>query len=161
MSVSTTAGRRAVAAERRREAMRLRCEGQTLREIGRQLGISRQSAQRHVRGALDQLAAETRDATAGLRALELSRIDTAWAAIWPDVERGDLQAIDRMLRLSERRCRLLGLDAPTRIAPTDPSGNREFAGTGGLSALLAAVLTEDNLSPDHAPEGRDNPRTSA
>jgi hypothetical protein len=27
----------------------------------------------------------------------------------------------------ERRCKILGIDAPTKIAPTDPSGTKEYA----------------------------------
>lgn len=38
----------------------------------------------------------------------------------------------------ERRCRLLGLDAPQKVAPTDPSGTREY----GNSGLVAALLTD-------------------
>lgn len=52
-----------------------------------------------------------------------------------------LQGIDRCI---ERRCKLLGLEAPAKIAPTDPTGKREYQG-GGLSALLeqARLVTRD------------------
>jgi AraC-like DNA-binding protein len=36
-----------------------------------------------------------------------------------------LQAIDRVVKVSERRARLLGLDMPTKTALTDPSGEKE------------------------------------
>lgn len=36
-----------------------------------------------------------------------------------------LQAIDRVVRVSERRARLLGLDMPTKTALTDPTGEKE------------------------------------
>jgi AraC-like DNA-binding protein len=36
-----------------------------------------------------------------------------------------LAAIDRLLRIQERRSRLLGLDKPTKIAATDPDGEKE------------------------------------
>ena len=36
-----------------------------------------------------------------------------------------LQAIDKVLKISERRSRLLGLDMPTKVAATDPSGEKE------------------------------------
>lgn len=35
-----------------------------------------------------------------------------------------LAAMDRLLKISERRARLLGLDAPTKTALTDPSGDK-------------------------------------
>lgn len=37
-----------------------------------------------------------------------------------------LQAMDRILKIMERRAKLLGLDMPTKIAPTDPSGEESF-----------------------------------
>ena len=37
-----------------------------------------------------------------------------------------LQAMDRILKIMERRAKLLGLDMPTKIAPTDPSGEKSF-----------------------------------
>lgn len=35
---------------------------------------------------------------------------------YPLAAKGDLQAIDRVLKIGERRAKLLGLDAPTRTA---------------------------------------------
>ena len=32
--------------------------------------------------------------------------------------------MDRLLKISERRARLMGLDAPTKTALTDPSGDK-------------------------------------
>jgi hypothetical protein len=44
--------------------------------------------------------------------LELDRMDAALKAIWPAVQDGNLQAMDRWLRLSAERRKMLGLDAP-------------------------------------------------
>ena len=54
--------------------------------------------------------------------MELRRLDLATYAIWNDVQDGKLNAIDRMVRLMERRARLLGLDAPTRQELVGPDG---------------------------------------
>lgn len=35
-----------------------------------------------------------------------------------------LAAIDRLLKIEERRAKLLGLDKPTKIAPTNPDGDK-------------------------------------
>ena len=51
-----------------------------------------------------------------LLALELSRLDGLLAKVYPMAAQGDLQAVDRVLKICERRARLLGLDAPTRTA---------------------------------------------
>lgn len=142
MSQSTTGPRRTTAADRRRQAMQLRTQGLSFQRIGDALGISRQSAHKHVQRALAELARETEQAVRELRALESERLDRALAVIWPQVEAGHLGAIDRMLRIGERRARLLGLDAPTRIAPTDPSGTAEYSSPRGMAALLASLQDE-------------------
>lgn len=36
-----------------------------------------------------------------------------------------LQAVDRLIKISERRAKLLGLDLPAKIALTDPTGEKE------------------------------------
>jgi hypothetical protein len=43
-------------------------------------------------------------------------------ALWPQVLKGNQGAIDRALRVMERRAKLLGLDAPTRQEVTGAEG---------------------------------------
>ena len=45
------------------------------------------------------------------------------AAIVDDGPR--LAAVDRLLKIQERRARLLGLDKPTKVAPTTPDGEKQ------------------------------------
>jgi len=54
------------------------------------------------------------------------RIDRAQAAIWDQVIKGNHGAIDRFVKLSERRSRILGLDAPAKMALTDPTGEKAY-----------------------------------
>ena len=80
---------------------------------------------------------------------EVAGLNAAQAAMWPKVLRGDTIAIERYVRLSERRCKLLGLDAPVQseikaeVAVTvegrQPDYNPEFAGVmfGALKELGA------------------------
>lgn len=46
--------------------------------------------------------------------MELDRLDAMFLAIAGRAAQGDVAAIDRALRIQERRARLLGLDAPTQ-----------------------------------------------
>ena len=46
-----------------------------------------------------------------------------------------LAAIDRAIKLMERRARLLGLDAPTKMAPTNPEGDKPYVVTIQASPL--------------------------
>ena len=63
----------------------------------------------------------------GLRVLEEYRLDALLMVLWPQVMGGDQGAVDRVLRVMQRRAALRGLDAPTKVAPTDPTGEKEYA----------------------------------
>ena len=54
--------------------------------------------------------------------LELVRLDAYLLNLEEDIADGDPVAISAALRISESRRRLLGLDAPQKIAPTSPDG---------------------------------------
>ena len=95
------------------QATMLRLAGLTYAQIGEQLGgVSDDTARLAVKRHLDR--AEVWSA-AELRKVENARLDRAQAAIWTKVLNGDLAAVHAFLRLSERRSRLNGLDAPTSI----------------------------------------------
>lgn len=101
-------------AERDAAAARLRSQGLTYQEIAERLGFADPSgARRAVERGLDAIRAEGAEA---LRELELHRLDLLHQRAWSELTRDDedsqpLQAIDRLLRIQERRARLLGLDA--------------------------------------------------
>lgn len=40
---------------------------------------------------------------------------------------GDPRYMNVLLSIIERRCKLLGLDAPTKVAPTDPTGDKPYS----------------------------------
>jgi hypothetical protein len=122
-----TTGTTLTAAQRRQAVLDLRIQGDTFSEIGRKLGITKQSAFGHVCRALDELAKGSKDRTAELRALEGERLDALAHVLWPRAthsQNPDLVAVDRMLRIMDRRAKLFGLDMPTKVAPTTPDGER-------------------------------------
>ena len=63
--------------------------------------------------ALAKLQAESLSNIEDWRAQELARLDRMQVGLWPQVIKGNHGAIDRVLRIMERRARLLGLDAAT------------------------------------------------
>jgi uncharacterized Rossmann fold enzyme len=50
-----------------------------------------------------------------VRNLELDRLDFALEPLWIGVEAGDIPAIDAMMKIMERRSKMLALDAPRRL----------------------------------------------
>jgi len=109
---SPTAPKMATSAQRRVQALELRKAGYTYEQIGVDLGISTSMAYKHVVKALRIIHDKTSEATEELRTLEVQRIDRLFEVMYKKAEKGDHNAIDRCLRLMERRAKLLGLDAP-------------------------------------------------
>jgi uncharacterized protein YicC (UPF0701 family) len=50
-----------------------------------------------------------------VRQIEIDRLDKLQQAMWPQAMEGHPAAIDRIIRIMERRAKLLGLDAPTKL----------------------------------------------
>ena len=104
--------RKSVERSRRVEALSLRIAGLTYEQIADRLNISKDGARDLINRTLDraenQVVQEMRD-------LEGARLDRSQAAIWSKVLEGDVKAVDSFLRISQRRARLFGLDAPTAI----------------------------------------------
>ncbi|TCO47314.1 hypothetical protein [Actinocrispum wychmicini] len=102
--------RQAAAAERRGRALELRKAGASYEQIAQQCGYShRATAHRAVTQALASVADEL---AADVRTLELSRLDSMLMGLWRAARDGDASAVDRVLKIMERRAKILGLDTP-------------------------------------------------
>ena len=131
---SATAGTRLSAAERRKQILKLRRYGMPFSEIAEHVGCTPQYCHKVVRAYLDKLSDEMAEDVKQMRRLEAERLDAAHRAAWPKAIKGDLRAIDRVLRIMERRAKLFGLDAPQRRELTGKDGTPLVG--GGLAALL-------------------------
>lgn len=120
-------------AEKRCKALRLRKAGLGYEAIAQKVGYSNPgSAYKAVQQALKATLREPAD---DVRILEAERLDRLMLGLWKQASGGDTDAVDRVLRIMDRRARLLGLDAPPK-APIPPQ-----PGTG---------------PPDDAPRSPDN-----
>ena len=113
---SPTAQRRIEAKERALKALELRKKGVRYEQIAQQLGYSnRGNAHKAVMKELELLAKECREEAAQVRDLELQRLDDLFLAAWKAIADGSESAIDRALRVSESRRKLMGLDAAQKV----------------------------------------------
>ena len=128
--------RRAKQSARRTEALTLRLAGLSYEQIGTKLGIQEDSARDLVERTLSTAHNRAADSE---REVENARLDRAQAAIWTRVLEGDLKAVDTFLRLSQRRARMNGLDAPTNI---NVSVNVRAEMEQALATLEQVVLGE-------------------
>lgn len=142
-------------AERRYQAFDLRMKGHSFRDIGRKLGISHTAAHKHVQKGLENLARTTEDKANMLMLMEVARIDRLHQGCWDDAINGDLQAIDLVLKLMERRAKLFGLDAPNKVAQTNVEGTEsrhdqmtEEEVDARIEELLQKISDEQRESED-------------
>lgn len=102
-------------AVRRGQALELRIAGASYRAIGAQLGTSAKTAFYDVQRELAALEKVRRGRAEDLKGIELARLDRMTLALGRKVTGGEERAITAMLRVMERRARLLGLDAAQKL----------------------------------------------
>lgn len=101
------------ARERQTRALELRLKGHEYEEIAEMVGYSdKAAAYNGIRAVLDRREAEGVDQ---MRTIEGARLDKVQSVLWPLVEQGDLAAIDRLLKVMQRRANLYGLDLAGRV----------------------------------------------
>jgi len=148
----TPKAKRAEVAERRQKAIALRLAGMDWQTIAGRLGYAdRGSACKDVARALEANLAEQSQAADTLREVESLRLDRLQAAAWPAAVKGDLKAIETVLKVIDRRARLHGLDHPVRTEITGADGGPlafQAVDPAELEALIAAT---SRLDVDRAP----------
>ena len=111
--------------ERRFRAFELRKAGASYRAITRQCGVSVETAWSDVQSELLALRQLTVKLAEDVRELELRRLDDWTLALTPKARTGDTKAIMTLVRVAERRARLLGIDSPIEVTETQlPSVQR-------------------------------------
>jgi hypothetical protein len=103
------------------QALDLRTANCSYEQIGKSMGLSKARAYQLVMAGMEDLDASVKEAAEHLRALEVRRCDALAMKLWP--QSGNPRVTDSILRIMERRARLLGLDAPAKVAETDAAGN--------------------------------------
>lgn len=136
------------AIDRQRAVLQAILEGATLAEAAAAAGYAgRQGAQQARDGALAELDAKVQNLADEYRAQAEQRLATALRAIWAQVKKGNLTAIDRYVRIENRWSKMRGGDAPVKASLQNPDGSPLL---GANDALLAKL---DDLANRFAPPG--------
>jgi len=136
----------------RAEIARLHLQGQTQERIAQALNLSRPTVAREIKILIDLWRERAIADVSGVRGQELAKLDQISAEAWAGWQRsqqertgrvveesgrqganrrariethsqnGDPQFLQTLLRVAERRAKLLGLDPPQKAAITDPEG---------------------------------------
>lgn len=96
-------------------ALELRRAGHGYQSIADHLGCSLAAAHGYVKDAMAEAKAQIDADATELKSEELSRLDGMLIGLWDAAKMGDYAAIDRVLKIMERRSKLLGLDAPVKV----------------------------------------------
>ena len=138
---------RAVAAHRRAQVVELATTTDlTYAQIAERVAYKhRGNVSRALWQALDERTAEAVDE---LRALELHRLDQLQRALWDDAMEGDVRAAEAILKIVDRRIRLLGLA---------PKPGRHAA----VSDAPAVVVSPADLGALLEQQGRERQRGEA
>lgn len=131
--------------QKRTRAWELRVRGWNIREIARELRVTRETAHRYLIRETEEMATRRRELADHYVDCSLDQIDTVLrrALDLLDAE-SDMAAAQVVLRAIERKARLLGLDAPTRIEATGAAG-APLVPTPDESAQMAALLADDRI----------------
>lgn len=126
-----------ISARRRMSAMQLWRSGVSIAEIARRLEVTRQQALKLVRREVEVVVQENDPDL--VRTLHTEALMDVWYALYRPAAEGDIESIDRFLRVEERIARLLGLDlaeGPGDRLP-EPAPARSATPTNGAAAQSA------------------------
>lgn len=98
--------------ERREQAIQFRRAGLSIRAIATRLNVDPSTIHDDLKVMMAEAVKENVNNADQMRTLELDRLDDMLVRIQSQVIKGDLKAIDRAIRISEQRAKLLGLYAP-------------------------------------------------
>lgn len=115
------------------QILRMSKEGKTVREIAAVLDVSKSQVHRRLHAAV---RAEIAPVAHEYIDIEEGRLDHLWQALQPGIAHREVDAINAAIKLSARRCRLLGLDAPESIDVT------HTANLDVTAELVADTLSE-------------------
>lgn len=122
--------------------LQLRQRGYSYAEVAQACGCSVAGAHKACARAMARLEQQCDDEARDLRRLQLLRLEHALVQLAPQIEEGQLGAIDRLVRVLERQARLLGLVSPEQ---TKAKLDLQLAGGPGPAAEEVANMTREEL----------------
>lgn len=141
--------------EREAEVLKLRRAGLTFDMIAKRVGYAdasgahlayERACKRIVYAEVEQVRKEEQD-----------RLDIAQAAVWAGVLQGDIPSITALIRIMDRRAKLLGLDMPTRVQQEvtvwNGDGNLDKEIQDLIQRLAASDSGEGVLADEQGAEG--------
>jgi hypothetical protein len=139
----------ALVSKRRAQAIALRMAGMDYATIAERLDYaSPQAASKDLYRAMRSYREEEESKVEEWRQLESQRLDRLQAAAWGKALKGDLKAIETVLKVISQRSKLLGLDMPLRAEVSGPNGGAVPVGPVGIAQLRELIRTAGDPDPE-------------
>lgn len=144
-----------LAETRKRDALELRLRGHSYMDIGEQLGITLEGARQCVKKALAEVREQAAESAIEVREQEAARLDRMLLRLETLLEQSadDVTAAlaiqDRMLRVQDRRAKLLGLDLQ-RVELTGANG-----GAIQIAAIQRVIVDPGHVVVDVTPQKKE------
>ena len=137
-----TSPKKLTEAARHLEILTLRRAGGTYRSIAERFGITRQAAYKNVKRELDEVRRESRESAQEILELDLDRLDAMFLGLWNAATTGHLGAVDRAVRIIERRSKMAGNENRGGAVPVNVN-----LGVG-VQITAMGIMDMANLSDD-------------
>lgn len=162
----------ATAREMEARCIQLRQRGQEISEIGQELGLSTSKVNGAIRRALSRTEALVDSEADNLKRIELRTLNELQSAVYGNavgdtvrmvtygdtevpVKMVDYKAVEVVLKIQERRAKLLGLDAPKEF-------KADIKTTHGIDSQIEDLIRKRSTGGVvPGPEGLDGPRGQA
>lgn len=93
-----------------KDALQMRIEGMTYKEIGEALGVATSTAFKYIQKSLREMEWERDEEAANYRRIVLERNETMIAGLLPEAQSGSHRAVDQVLKVQEQTMDLLGIE---------------------------------------------------
>ena len=126
MAQSSTSVQRTTGAERRVQALKLRQQGLTYREVGDRLGVSGERARAIIKDEMAELQEQSAELRLSLRDQSLRELQELHQQYLLLALAGDKGSLHCLLKIMDRESRFLGMDEPVKtqvLLPANPYEN--------------------------------------
>jgi len=105
---------------RRERVAELRLKGLSERAIAKEVGCSLGTVHSDLDAVLEDAQQSAVSYMSRAKVLSLRRLERAIEAIWDAVKSGNLEAVDRLVRIEARRAKVVGFDAADKLEMSGP-----------------------------------------
>lgn len=149
---SSTAVDQCKGAINRVDALKLRSQGLTFKEIGNKLGVSEERARQIIKDELGKLHDEAAELRYSLRSKRLRQLGGLLDGYLVLAMAGDRKSLESVLKIMDREAKFLGMDEPTKtqaVADTNPYADMSLDDLKDEAKRRGIQVESDMIKPSN------------